>query len=449
MLAVFIWSIQTAAVTKRQESNSVTKLSIAEQRLANNADEASDNLETYDAFSQAKADTVAYVLSIRPDSAAQLCAQWGLTDYYILDSAGQVQLSAVPNAQRDISPFTDSITTHKPVTAENGFRYYFSSLAGGGMFIGGRDASDEAALVSELSSVGYALKTIRVGTTGYMFAVNAADGTFAYHPDSELIGKSCADEGYSASILADGFDGWARFGSSRYYCISKAVGDNVLVAAVPEAELMQNAGRSTMISVLIFMLVISFIVLYAHLLRGEMEKHPAQPSDYHSFGKLTLNLRIAGKLRNIAVVGLIAVFFATFYIQTLAAYSRQSMISETKLEAVEEILTDNDKRIKELTDEYSAEYSQRAKNIAYTLALEPSLVSDERLRELAEKAQITALYVFDKNGSTVATNTNYKDFVLSNDENDQSFAFWPVTKGYIDEYVQPAQRDDTLLHNYI
>ncbi|MDD3409314.1 MAG: mechanosensitive ion channel family protein [Eubacteriales bacterium] len=442
-LAALLWNVQIVAVQRQQESNSATKLHIAQQRLEHNAAEAADNLQTYDSFSQATVDTIAYFLDRSPDSAdlAALCGQWGLSSWYLLDAQGNVAQSSAPG--QALPALGDALQSRAPVTLEGELRYYFAETANGGLLVGGRDESEEAAKLSELTAPAHALSTLKVGTTGFVFAIREADGVIAWHPDASLIGRSAAQAGLNPALYPNGYDGWATFGGARYYCMSRSASGLLLAAIVPEAELMQNARRTTALSVLIFAIVISLLAIYAFMLRQDQDRHPTRTSEYRKVGGLYLDRTVATKIRNVAVIGLIAVFGATFYVQTLAALSRQSLISETKLTSVEEILLANSTRISDLTEEYNTEYTRRAQNIAWTLAQDPTLVQDDALTELAEKAQIKAIYVFNKMGRTVATNTHYKDFVISSSEADQSYPFWQVVKGYVDELAQPVMEDDT------
>ena len=226
LLTVLLWNVQSNEALERQESNSRTKLDIAQQRMEQNDDEANDNLETYDAFTQAKADAVAYCFARGTGAATldELCKQWGLSAYYLLDTSGKVERSNVPVAERTLPLFTESLQTLTPVIVNESYRFYFSPTDDGRMFIGGRDMSAEKELLTELRSPARALRTIKVGTTGYVMAIREEDGTIAYHPDETLLNADAATAGYDPALLPDGFDGWLTLGGARYYAISRSVG---------------------------------------------------------------------------------------------------------------------------------------------------------------------------------------------------------------------------------
>lgn len=128
------------------------------------------------------------------------------------------------------------------------------------------------------------------------------------------------------------------------------------------------------------------------------------------------------KIRYILFIGLLVIFLSSYYIQSLAALSTQSIHSDQKLQQIEDIFEENQQKLETLTEEYNAEYAKRAQNIAYLFEENPSLVDNDKLRILARRAQVESIYVFNEKGSTVATNTSFTNFALSKSAADPSFA---------------------------
>lgn len=448
VLAAFLSGVQSTAAVRRQESNSQANLRVAVQRLERDASEAGENLNSYDSFSQAKVDSIAYFLDNTPGYAdvAGLAKQWGLDCYLLLNDNHVVLQSSGEPAPESLGALLEWL---RPVKSGE-YRYYAAKLTDGGWFVGGRNVTAEMEAVVALRAPASALGSLRVGTDGYVFAVRRSDGVIAYHPQKALVGRSAAECGYDPATYADGYNGWLRLGEQRFYCVSQAAGSYLLAAVVPEAELLGSARRLIAVAVLAFCLVITLVIAYAILLRHDLEEHHREPTRRQKIGKrLYLDVTIAGKIRNVALIGLVAVFAITFYAQTLLSLSRQSQLSKAKLEAVAHTLEDNDRRVEALTAEYSEEYAQRARNIAYVLRENRALLREGLISGLADSAQVSAVYVFNRQGRVVATNTPYKDFVLSADEADQSYPFWSVAKGYTPLLVQEARRDDTMQHNYV
>lgn len=71
-----------------------------------------------------------------------------------------------------------------------------------------------------------------------------------------------------------------------------------------------------------------------------------------------------------------------------------------------------------------------------------SVGASERLQELCDANNIDSVYVFDEDGHTIATNTANWFFVISHNEEDQSYPFNKVLDGSVDYYVQDRMQND-------
>lgn len=65
------------------------------------------------------------------------------------------------------------------------------------------------------------------------------------------------------------------------------------------------------------------------------------------------------------------------------------------------------------------------------------------MNELAELLDVKHIYIFDKNGKVVVTNSPYDHFVLSSDKDSQSYAFRTLLDG-VDHIIQEPQKNDVL-----
>lgn len=460
LLFVFLMGMERQLLVSRQHENAQLKLDIAQKRLLQNEQEALDTLSRYDAFGQAKADAVAYFLDATPDSSltlAQLAGQWELAGLSILSGQDTVLEHtgvSAPDLRAD-ERFDALVQDAQPVWADT-LRYYVSPLQDGRTLLAARDGKAFLDAQQKLLAPETALDTIKVGTAGYILALDAQDQSLLYHPDPTRVGLSIEDAGLDAAVLADGYEGFIRRDGVSYLCHCRADGDYLLVAVLPESAFMPTGYQVVSLLLALIALVLLLMLLYAHFLRSALCKNPAQvlgenlSLEYIRLGKrLYLNRTLGAKVKNVFLVGLVLIALLSFYAQTLTALSHQAEISSAKLEDVSGIFTENEQKAESLVAEYTAEYTRRAQNIATLLAGNPSLVTHDALVTLAEKAQVRMIYVFDQKGRTVATNTNYYDFVLSSDPLAQSYPFWDVAKGYQDVFVQDAMADDTSEHQYI
>lgn len=460
LLFMLLNSAQSSYAMKRQLTNSETKLDIACQRMEQNASDAETDWDTYDRFIMAQVDTIAFLLDNPPEGGEPdlqaLAEQWNLAVLYLTDATGKVTAS-VNGSATDLEKdgFARLLAyqrgeDHHPFVTIGDICYYLSVRQDGSFVVGGRESSEMMAKQDPRYTPAYSLRTIKVGTGGYVAAVNTEDNTIAYARDESLIGQPVSALGMSVTPAA-GFSGWVTMDGARWFAnCRQATEEYLFIALVSETELMDATTTSVWAALAVFGIIVVLIMLYGLFIRQDAAAGRLDNQLYVDIGKKhCANRSVLVSVRSVVAVGIILIFALTYYTQFLAAISRQRVISETKLNDVEQILAENDARIEELTSDFKSEYARRAQNIAWSLNYNPALVSEQGVTDLAEKAQVAALYVFDKRGRTVATNTVYRDFALSTEETDQSYEFWNILKGYKDIIVQDLQQDDTVEHSLI
>ena len=448
LLGVFLYNNQMQFAVQKQKSNSQTKLFIAGQRLDQYKSEADEALESHDAFNQAKADTAAFFFQRNPDFDGDipgLARDCGMSLLLQINSAGAITRQSA-SLIYDV-PLERILSGMDPVSVGS-MRYYSASTSDGGRVVVGMPDRASSEVQKELRSLSYALSGIRVGTTGYIIAVNPTDQTISYHPDAEFIGRRITSYGVPGEALADGFCGWIRLDGVKYYtCTSHDDSGDILLAAAPESEFIASVTKMVAASLTVFFIVVTLLILYATFIRQEQEEN--QSYQYVKLNRyLYYNRAIGTRIRHMTWIGLLLIFLMAFYAQSLLALSRQNLLSDTKLDAVSATLENNDVRMESLLEDYNEEYAQRAKTIATFLSLDTGMLDNAVLGKLADRIQVQAIYVFDDTGSVVATNTVYQDFQLSRSQEDQSYPFWDVVHGYSDLLVQEAMADDSAEHRY-
>lgn len=104
------------------------------------------------------------------------------------------------------------------------------------------------------------LHSVKVGASGYAFAVSKADGTIAYHPNEKLIGKTATEVGLTEAQLDDGFADYITINGKKLYASCVETDDYNLFAASPESELMAERVPLTVTTGIIA--AICFIVMF-------------------------------------------------------------------------------------------------------------------------------------------------------------------------------------------
>ncbi|MDD3796046.1 MAG: hypothetical protein PHE06_08795, partial [Lachnospiraceae bacterium] len=440
---------QTRLSVQRQYENSMLKLDIAQQRMTSHVLEAEQNLYRYDVFSQAKVNVLSYFYSRNPDleaSISKMASQWELNYLYILDDTDHHLISSNQAVGPDFEENPELLTlleNREPVTIGD-TRYYTSRIISEDqVIVAGRECSTLMAQQAEITSPKYSLNTIRVGTTGFIMAVDLSDSTIAYHKDAALQNQPVDTLGIKDAALKDGYNGWITCGDTSYYSCCRASKDYLYVTMVPASEITATNRQMVLLGIAVFALVISLIVIYMFFIQTDQQQIKSGRSGFLNIGgKHYFNRTIWKRVSHVVWIGTAAIFCIAFYVESLAALSKQSAKSNAKMSDIQEIFVENEDKLQMLTEEYNAEYIRRAQNIAYLLKQDPALQEDEQLAKLAKRAQIDSIYIFDENGQTVHTNTVYKDFKLSNNERDSSYVFQDVIKGYKDVMLQEAKPEE-------
>ena len=115
------------------------------------------------------------------------------------------------------------------------------------------------------------LDGVKVGQNGFAFAVNKSDGTFAYFPNSDLVGRDARAYGLSDAQLKDGYSDFVKVDGKSYYTTSFESGDYYVYVAQPEDELMTERVPLTIamsVSGLVCQVVIFLLVSFDIRRRG-------------------------------------------------------------------------------------------------------------------------------------------------------------------------------------
>ncbi len=106
------------------------------------------------------------------------------------------------------------------------------------------------------------LDDVIFGTSGFAFAVNKADDTFAYFPlDEHAVGESVYDHDLTAEQLKADFNDYIVIDGTRYYASSAETDDYYIYLAETVDELMSERGPLTVVTAVIAAICILIIFL--------------------------------------------------------------------------------------------------------------------------------------------------------------------------------------------
>lgn len=391
-------------------------------------------------------------------------------------------------------------------------RYYGCKITDTFLLLIGQDPSSLYEEVNQMISLNYLLSSVTVGSNGYVFAIDN-NNDFAYYPDASLLGKDAYSYGLNNKNTKDGYEGWIKINKTSLYCVSMHLtkerieekfkelyeetfasyvkkgliskeeaeskktsiinqvnedfsGLEIYIAGVSEKEIKNNRTVTCSIGAILFILVSGLQISYCYIVKNEIVKKHKQKSK-RLFKHLYINGTVSRKVTPLTMVGLIIIFLATLYTQSIFALSKQIKANGNYLKEIEQTLNLNEEQAKKVNQECENEYIKKCDAINYVVKTNPGInvlflddegnhrlihrdsITDEQrnmaksyLKTLAQKMGIIDIYLINTDGETLAASSVYQDFNLSKDPEAQSYPFWNVLKGYVPYYIQDSTTDD-------
>lgn len=426
---------------KNQLSNFDDKLNLIYELIEDSKSDEVDITENYDAQYESKADTVAF-------------AAKNLKDFKYADS----NLETIRNLINvDYLAVTDKngITVCQAGTIPDESaepREYISEIDSDYSVLISHNSEKLKQNLSENASLEYVLDGIKVGQNGFAFAVHAVKGTIIFYPDSSLVGDMAEDHGIDMSLLVNGTNPEITIDGVKYLCCVTQIDNGLIACAVPMSELSANKTLTVVISIIIYAVLISIIILFSAFLhtdadrKSERKKKDDKTDDkeYNPKEKSVVYNKFLGKkIIAIAVCGIILAFAVTFYIQTLVTLSKQSVTNNRMCKETVETLTKDNETITVQSDAYNNEYLEKIRAAAYIIEKSDyKQLTQTYMIGLRDALRVDSLQYFGTDGKIIASDTELWSYSISEDENDQSYAFRSILDGTKQELIQDIQKDD-------
>ena len=242
----------------------------AASTIERSQDRAAELEEQYNERYLSKAEVAAYILDQNPDLATREKLQ-ELADVLEVQYLFTFDLSGDMTATN--SSFTNFSLSEDPEDQSYEFRKLLQGVdhvvqpAGPDEVSGelrqyiGVTTHDEAGMVNGFVQLGIrptrlgdllesvqiesVLDGIHVGANGFAFAVSKADGTFAYYPNENMLGRSAVDCGMTEAQLKDGYSDYVTINGESLYAASAETSDYYVFAVTPDGALMGERGPLT------------------------------------------------------------------------------------------------------------------------------------------------------------------------------------------------------------
>ena len=455
-------SIASYDVEMAQESEQLVQL------LEDADAETAQNKETFDAVYQSKAQSVSFMASNNvgfeaTDAKMAEYQQLLEVDNIMIVKADGTIVARAADTRADFSHarfnyLRECLATGEPSRAVEIelpdedwlMRYYAAKIDDETMVVIEQSPAELRDLVETTGSTESVLRNISLGQGGYVFALSAQTYVIEYHPDANLVGSDALDAGISVEDLEDGNTCWMTLDGQSLYCRVALIGDTYYVSAIPASDMAASRNVTVAVILFVFFVVMATVALYGIFVMRDEERSGDVQSHFVKLGALRYNRTIGRRSLVLALVGVIAIVSVSFYMQTLFALSSQSVANKERAETIAETIERTNQRADELTEQYNERYLSKARVAAYILERNPELLNKSKMQELADALQIANVYRFDLNGNMVASNAPYEHFSLSDDPEDQSYAFHQLLQG-VDEFIQEPMPDDMTgdLRQYI
>lgn len=404
-----------------QLNNNHEKLELIEDMIADSIEDEETITSVYDEQYQSKVDTMAFYLKNleEPEYNNSLAEQ--LKNAFAVDYVSLIENGSV------VGKAGDEIVDEGPRS--------YSAQAKDGITVTVQ-ISDTSALEKNLhenASLYSVLKDIHVGQTGYAIAVHAEKETILYSPEEDEIGNLASDHGIDVSKLVDGEDTTITYDDVEYLASVKQVDNGLIVTMVPSSEINGKDTHTVIISLLVYIIFISIIIVYAHFLREDVQ-HAEEIDEAKK--------QLHKKFLSIVVVGTLFSFVGTYYMETLFRLSEQSITNNARNEELLETLETNETTISSQEDAYNEQYSQKLSEASYILShVEKEKLTRTFMSELKDALKVNSVMYFDLNGKVIAANTDNWSYTISTNEEDQSYEFWDILSGEKTEIIQDVQEN--------
>lgn len=436
---------------------------------------------------------------VRAEMFTELSSPAGISNLFLLDENGNVVVASDEElfgrnlattafvTQDNLNRMLKMSHNSEPVLVKNIYgTYYYYAMPysyGDQQYILAMGTSswtlDER--IDSLKDVSAILSRMAVINDGFLFAVNRSDDLFMYYKNGDVLltGQNAYNTGLNQDIMTDGYRGVQTILGEKYYCTSKAFGDDTVIVAAARSKTMGSRDKYVLLwSVMGFIIVMTLCLLYAVFVRNDFIRNNLKPEKIMLSSDpekpLYFNKSVFKKVMPLMMIGIIVVYAITFYTQTLLEITEGIDKSNVILQEVTGRYEESVESREVIEDYYNSRFISTAKLLSFFVEESPEvlntgsefyhsiyddkgnrqfLIDDEGnrlksvansaiLQQLCDENRIEAIYIFDEDGHTIATNTGNWFFTLSQNPDDQSYPFRRVLEGKTDSYLQTAMTDD-------
>lgn len=278
--------------------------------------------------------------------------------------------------------------------------------------------SDELKNVVQFFDWNHTLQDVSVSRGGAVLAVSKTEGCVLSYSDPSAKGKAVeelniklAGEKTAATVdrLLEAFSGTGEVteievDSVRYYATRMNIDNDLFLLMCPSETIENEIRFATIILMAPLALITGIGVLYAFCLTADELEQSKKAGRKVSIGKLKL----------FAILAVFLVLVISVYLETHLVYSRMFEYTSTTAEDVLQKKKLSDEMLKEIKGWYQKGNLEKCRvarcGIQYAA---PEKADRQYISDLADRLNISYLFVFDKQGKVSVTNAPYDGFIIT------------------------------------
>ena len=278
--------------------------------------------------------------------------------------------------------------------------------------------SDELKNVVQFFDWNHTLQDVSVSRGGAVLAVSKTEGCVLSYSDPSAKGKpveelniKLAGKKTAATVdrLLEAFSGTGEVteievDSVRYYATRMNIDNDLFLLMCPSETIENEIRFATIILMAPLALITGIGVLYAFCLTADELEQSKKAGRKVSIGKLKL----------FAILAVFLVLVISVYLETHLVYSRMFEYTSTTAEDVLQKKKLSDEMLKEIKGWYQKGNLEKCRvarcGIQYAA---PEKADRQYISDLADRLNISYLFVFDKQGKVSVTNAPYDGFIIT------------------------------------
>ncbi|MBO4361103.1 MAG: mechanosensitive ion channel [Eubacteriaceae bacterium] len=406
LMGTFMFVVETRVTEHKQRENLTERLESIQNTFNKSYQETLEVTEIYDQAMQSKAEVLVFLLENEKDV----------------------------KIDRDLTAMFDADAIYiGEFRKEQGMRYYTAYASDGLMVTIEKDPHDLNEILNNIYTENRILQRLTAMDDMFLIVTNT-DGSILYYPDPEFIGKKVETLGVTLQQLMLQEARWLRIQNKIYYTASVVNANlNITISCgIASNNMTANSHFAIGLIFIIICIVFTLLITYDYFSKQQAKR---DSSKYYS------DINLKRRLVIISMVGLIMIGLSTYYVQTLFHLAMHDLAATNEIVEIKSSSEEAKNGVEKLTEQYNKSYLNKAQITSYFLSRHPELQTKENLKKLSEILDFEFIMMFDMEGNEILSDSPIIGFSISDDPEDQSYAF-NVLKNGIPYLVQEAQNDE-------